>query len=108
MLIDLDFLQQNRQTVAYLVTAVLFTNHLINSLILRYFGNTWQDSIYGGAVLAQVGELSSILSALASSIGIISAFGYQLAILVIALTLLISPFWIAMTKQLVKKIHPID
>lgn len=108
MLIDLDFLKTNWETVAYLVTAVLFTNHLINSLILRYFGNSWQDSIYGGALLAQVGELSFILSALASGIGIISTYGYQLAILVIALTLLISPFWIGLTKMLVDKTHPIE
>ena len=108
MMIDLDFLVKNGRVIALLVGAVLITNHFINAVILRYFGNNWSDSIYGGALLAQIGELSFILAAIAFADNIISDFGYQLAILVIAITLLISPLWIGVTKALVGKIHPIE
>ena len=107
MLIDVEFLLDNKWMVGLLVLTVLLTNHFINTGILRYFGNTWQDSIYGGALLAQIGELSFILAALAFKDAIISDFGYKIAILVIALTLLISPFWIGLTTSIVQKKHPL-
>jgi len=105
MMIDLNFLKANWQTIAYLVGLVFITNQLINAGVLRSFGNSWQESIYGGALLAQIGELSFILSALAFSNNIITQFGYQTTILVIALTLLISPLWIGLTRMLVNKTH---
>lgn len=105
MLIDVEFLLANKWIIGILVLTVLGTNHFINTGILRYFGNTWQESIYGGALLAQIGELSFILAALAFEDAIISDFGYKMAILVIALTLLISPFWIGLTTSIVQKKH---
>lgn len=98
MLIDLNFLVENWKTVGLVIVTVYLSNHLINTLVIHYFGRNWKKSIYGGALLAQVGELGFVLvgSALASQI--ISDFTYQLTIIVISLTLLISPFWIAMTK----------
>ena len=106
MMIDLDFLKENATIITILVSSVLLTNHFINMVILRYFGNNWKDSIYGGALLAQVGELSFILAAIAFADKIISDYGYQLAILVIAISLLISPLWIGITRRLVNKTHP--
>ncbi len=108
MMIDLDFLKENATIIAILVSSVLLTNHFINMVILRYFGNNWKDSIYGGALLAQVGELSFILAAIAFADKIISDYGYQLAILVIAISLLISPLWIGTTRKLVNKTHPVS
>ena len=69
--------------------------------MLHYFGRNWGNSIYGGALLAQVGELGFVLVASAFASQIISDFTYQLTIIVISLTLLISPFWIAMTKRII-------
>jgi CPA2 family monovalent cation:H+ antiporter-2 len=59
---------------------------------------------YGGALLAQVGELSFIIVALAYDDHIISDFSYQMTLIVIALTLLISPFWISLTRLLLSKL----
>jgi CPA2 family monovalent cation:H+ antiporter-2 len=101
MLIDLNFLVENWKTVGLVIVTVYLSNHLINSLVLHYFGRNWKNSIYGGALLAQVGELSFVLVASALSSQIISDFTYQLTIIVISLTLLISPFWIAMTKRMI-------
>jgi CPA2 family monovalent cation:H+ antiporter-2 len=101
MLIDLNFLIENWKTVGLVLLSVYLTNHLINTLMLHYFGRNWGNSIYGGALLAQVGELGFVLVASAFASQIISDFTYQLTIIVISLTLLISPFWIAMTKRII-------
>lgn len=101
MLIDLNFLFENWKTVGLVLLSVYLTNHLINTLMLHYFGRDWGNSIYGGALLAQVGELGFVLVASAFASQIISDFTYQLTIIVISLTLLISPFWIAMTKRII-------
>ncbi len=101
MLIDLNFLVENWKTVGLVIVTVYLSNHLINTLVIHYFGRNWKNSIYGGALLAQVGELGFVLVASAFASQIISDFTYQLTIIVISLTLLISPFWIAMTKKVI-------
>ena len=103
MLIDMNFLYENFAIIGTLLLAVYISNHFINSFILRLFKCTWKDAIYGGAMLAQVGELSFIIVAIAFKDQIISEFSYQVTLIVIALTLLISPFWISITRLLLKK-----
>lgn len=106
MLIDLQFLQENLKIIALVIIAVYLTNHFINAAVLHYFGDDWRSSFFGGAMLAQVGELSFVLSASAYGTGIISDFEYQLTVIIISLTLLFSPFWIALTKKMVGYDHP--
>ena len=103
MLIDLTFLSDNWAIISLLIVAIYFSNHFINAAVLRYFGDDWKTSLYGGALLAQIGELSFVLVISASKANIISDFAYQMTIVVISLTLLISPFWIALTKRAVNK-----
>jgi len=103
MMIDLKYLMEHWMAVSMIILAVYISNHFINAIVLHYFGRNWKKSIYGGALLGQVGELSFVLGASAYSAQIISDYTYQLTIMVISLTLLISPFWIAMTKKIVGK-----
>ena len=102
MLIDLNFMAENWKTVLAVIFVVYLSNHFVNAVILHYFGRNWKKSFYGGALLAQVGELGFVLGASAYAAGIITDFTYQLMIVAISLTLLISPFWIAGTKWIVK------
>ncbi len=103
MLIELEFLLTHWKTIIVLLVAVLLTNHFINASILRFFGRTWQESFYGGALLAQIGELSFVLIASAYYTEIIGEFAYQLTLIVISLSLLISPLWITMTQFFLKR-----
>jgi len=103
MLIDINFLISNWQIILMILLAVYISNQIINSMVLFYFLRNWKESLYGGALLAQVGELSFLLASSAYFTKIISEFAYQLAIIVISLTLLLSPFWIAMTKRFINK-----
>jgi CPA2 family monovalent cation:H+ antiporter-2 len=66
----------------------------------------WLNSIYGGALLAQIGELSFVIAATAYYRDVIQEYTYQLSIATISITLLLSPFWILMTKKIVDRFAP--
>lgn len=101
MLIDIHFIIEHWAIIGLLILVVYLSNHFVNAAVLHYFGSSWRKSLYGGALLAQIGELSFVLIATGYSAGIISEYAYQLTIVIISLTLLLSPFWIATTKRLV-------
>ena len=102
MMLDLDFLLANWVQVISLVLAALITNTFINAGILKISNFSWKESLYTGALLSQIGEFSFVLAAVGSQANIINQYGYQLAICVIALSLLISPMWIALSKKIIK------
>ncbi len=102
MLIDIKFILIHWRIISLLVLAVYISNTLINAIILQYFGRNWKRSLYGGAMLAQIGELSFVLISSAFFSNIINNFTYQLAIVTTALTLLFSPFWIGLTQKILK------
>ncbi|WP_299215065.1 cation:proton antiporter [uncultured Dokdonia sp.] len=97
--IDLVFLEEHLSTILLVLVVVYVTNHFLNSVILRFFSCTWEEALLGGALLAQIGELSFLLSSTALSLGIIADYGYKFTISLISLTLVISPFWIVITEK---------
>ncbi len=103
MLIDLSFFLNHWKIVSLLLISVYLANHFINSIVLFYFGRNWKNSIYGGALLGQVGELAFVLATTAITTNVISDFEYQLTVITIALTLFISPLWILITKTLINR-----
>lgn len=98
MLVDLDFVARHWWQILVLVLIVIVANTTINALIIRFLGRSWRDSLYAGALLSQVGEFSFVLAAVGSQAGIISTFGYQMTIAIVAISLLVSPAWIALAK----------
>jgi len=101
MLLDLGFLASHGLQILLILAAVFLTNTFVNAVIMKTIGENWQDSLYTGALLAQIGEFSFILAAVGKQSGIIADFGYQITIAVIALSLLLSPGWIGLIKHLV-------
>lgn len=102
MLIDIDFLMTNWMIITLLVVGVYLSNHGINTISLKMLGNSWRHSIYGGSFLAQIGEFSFVLASLGYHSDIMSSFSYQLTIIVISITILISPFWTLFTKKILR------
>ena len=106
MLVDLTFIKEHWFQIAALVIAVILTNTFINAVIIRLLGDSWPDSLYSGALLSQIGEFSFVLAAVGMQANLINNYGYQLTVTVIALSLMISPAWIAMSRHLLyKNIH---
>ncbi|NKB47167.1 MAG: cation:proton antiporter [Legionellales bacterium] len=101
LLLNLNFIVENGWVVISLVLVVLIVNSFIASLFLRVMGLPLRESIYAGSLLAQIGEFSFVLIASGLALRIVSNYAYQLSIAVIALTLIISPLWIAATKRII-------
>lgn len=106
MLVDLQFILSHWSQVGSMVALVLVTNTFINGAILRALGENWKDSLYAGTLLSQIGEFSFVLAAVGIQAQIISDYGYQMAVGVISITLLISPPWIMLIKFVLKHESP--
>ena len=70
--------------------------------VILILGSNWQDSLYSGALLAQIGEFSFVLASVGLQANIIQGYAYQMTIAVIAIRLLLSPSWIFLIKWLFK------
>ena len=102
--IDVSFILEHYETISLALIGAFFTNHFLNAVILRLFNCSWKEAIMGGAYLAQIGELSFMLCLAAFNLSIISQYTYSFTISLIAITLIISPFWIAITERLLKNV----
>lgn len=98
--IDFAFILAHISAIAMTLVAVYLVNHVLNMVVLRLFNESWHDAFIGGALLAQIGELSFLLASAGQALGIINEFSYQFTISLISLTLIASPFWIAASCQM--------
>ncbi|TNE44664.1 MAG: cation:proton antiporter [Deltaproteobacteria bacterium] len=96
LLVDLPFLFKEWTTIGLLVAVAFGVNTLINLLILRALGRSWEDSLVAAALLSQIGEFSFVLAAVGYKAKIISPYAYQLTVLTISFTILLTPLWVKM------------
>tara|TARA_R110000737_G_C14582799_1_gene486008 strand:- start:699 stop:1886 length:1188 start_codon:yes stop_codon:yes gene_type:complete len=101
--IDLIFLKENIGLIVGLMFTVFVLNQVVNAIVLKVFGSAWQEAATGGALLAQIGEMSFLVCFTAYNSQIISEFGYNVCISLVSLTLLCSPLWIGLVERLVRK-----
>lgn len=94
MLIDIQFLSKNYMVVFLLLSVIFLINTIINSTTLRFLGRSWKESLYSGALLAQVGEFSFLIATIGYQVKMISDYAYQTTLSVIFLSLLMTPFWL--------------
>jgi len=102
--LDIDFFIKNAGTIIMIAIAVLLINSLINAVLFRFTGNNWRDSLYGGALLSQIGEFSFVLVTLAASRGLVGNYLYQITLAVITVTMLLSTIWLAIIQRLIYKL----
>ncbi len=100
MLIDINFIRENILIIGSLVMLIFILNNSINVLMLRIFCRDWRVSLYAGSLLSQVGEFSFIIGSVGYFSHIINENTYQIIISIIALSLFLSPFWIASIRKL--------
>ncbi|HYD17837.1 MAG TPA: cation:proton antiporter [Patescibacteria group bacterium] len=100
LLIDLGYIFDNWKIVLLVLAAVTFLKTTVNVAILHWLGEPWYRAFQAGVVMGQIGEFSFILVAGGLTAKVISPDGYRLMISVIALSLLISPMWLAIARRL--------
>lgn len=99
LLLDLDYVRENWQIVATFAFGVIVTKTVLNLLLIRYTGFTWDVAVPAGLATAQIGEFSFILAAVALSNRVLDTDTYRLALSVIAATLIISPIWMMTVRR---------
>ena len=104
MMLDIRFIIQNWSIILLLVSLVFIFNTAINTGMMRMLGEPWRESLLGGAMLAQVGEFSFVILSVGEQSGIVSDFTYQMILALITLTLILSPAWIGLFRNLTKKV----
>lgn len=99
LLIDLEFVIDNLGTVLVFLVGVLLVKSVCNVAILHLAGEPWERAFPAGLMMAQIGEFSFVLAVVGFGNGMIDLAGYKLAIAVIAMSLLVSPFWMASLRR---------
>jgi len=99
LLIDLNYVVSDIFTVILFLLGVLIAKSVLNVAILHLVGVPWERAFPAGLIMAQIGEFSFVLASVGFANGLIDGSGYKLALAVIAMSLLISPFWMASVRR---------
>jgi CPA2 family monovalent cation:H+ antiporter-2 len=102
MLIDIPFFVESWPIVLFMVSVVFVFNTIVRAIFFISLGASWRYSLYASSLLAHVGEFSFFIATAGYGSGLISNFSYQLTIIMIAVSILISPLWIKMFSY----VHP--
>ena len=100
LLIDINYIIENWRNVLMVLSIVTILKTIVNVAVLHFLGEPWDRSFHSGVTMAQVGEFSFILCAAGLTSKVLTQDGYHLMITVIALSLLISPMWLAIARRL--------
>jgi len=100
LLIDLDFVWSRLGTVLALLVIATIIKSALNIFFMRALGEPWPRAWLAGMTTSQIGEFSFVLLATGAASGIINENGQKLAMAVIALSLMTSPFWLFSARRL--------
>lgn len=93
LLIDMTFLKENLIFIIAVLMSAFVINTFVNTIIFLWLRRSLRYSLYVGAILAPLGEFSFLLATAGLQVGAIGLYAYQMAVIVIALSLIVSPFW---------------
>ena len=99
LLIDLNYIVDNWQTVLGFVLLTVITKTLLNIILVRRVGFEWEVALPAGLAMAQIGEFSFILASVGIANRVLDDDAYRLALSVIAVTLMISPLWMVTIRR---------
>ncbi len=99
LLIHLRLIWENILLVLSMLLVVTVMKTVLNIGILRALRLPWTQAISSGVVLAQVGEFSFLLAGIGVRLDIIDSNDFRLVITVTALSLAISPIWLATARR---------
>ena len=104
MSINLHLLAERGPLLGGLLAALLLTKGGLLTLVSRGFGLAWAGAASVGVMLAQGGEFGFVLFALARERGVLSAETAQLAVLVVGLSMAVTPLLIAASQALGRRL----
>ena len=99
MLVEINYLLANIEVVFGLTLLVFLFNSGSNVFVMRALGEPWESSLITAGLLSQIGEFSFLLAAVGLHVALIDKDLHTMTVLVIALTLMLSPLWHALIKR---------
>lgn len=108
LLVDIEFILSNFSIILFGLLFVTFGKTIINVFVLRLCKFPLKESFVISVLLGHIGEFAFMLSYSASKVGLINEFGLKFLVSLTALSLFLSPFWLAFAgrcKVLAEKIH---
>jgi len=99
MLVDLDYLIAHIWIVLGATLLVFLFNAGTNVFVMRALGEDWESSLLTAGLLSQIGEFSFLLAAIGLHVALIDKSLHTMTVLVIALTLMLSPIWLMLIKR---------
>jgi CPA2 family monovalent cation:H+ antiporter-2 len=102
--LNISFFIENAGTIILISLAVILINSLINTILFKLAKNSWRDSLYGGALLSQIGEFSFILMTMAATLKLVENYTYQITLAVITLTMLLTTIWLMIIQRLIYRL----
>jgi monovalent cation:H+ antiporter-2, CPA2 family len=107
MLIDPVFLIQNWELILSLVAIVMIGKFLIVVPLVSIFRYPLRVAIFAGLGLAQIGEFSFVLASEGQKLGLVSRRVYLLILGTTAVTLVITPFLLKATPQILELLEKV-
>ncbi len=99
LMFDLNFLAENWPVVFLVLIGITFWKIIFNTVVLKFFSIELAKATSIGIILAQLGEFSLILANVATQSQIIEEYGQKLIVSITALSLSISPIFIALANR---------
>ena len=100
LLLDLGFIWEHLAEVMSILLVVTVLKTMMNVAVLRLLREPWPRAWIVGVSIGQIGEFSFVLVAAAVGAGLILDTGGRIAVSVIALSLMLSPLWLILTRRL--------
>ena len=107
MLIDPVFLIQNWELILSLVAIAMLGKFLIVVPLVSFFRYPLRVAIFAGLGLAQIGEFSFVLASEGQKLGLVSRRVYLLILGTTAVTLMITPFLLKATPQILQLLEKV-
>lgn len=99
LMFDLNFLAENWPIVFLVLAGITMWKIFFNTVVLRLFSIELAKATSIGIILAQLGEFSLILANVATQSQIIGPYGQKLIVSITALSLTMSPVFIALSNR---------
>jgi CPA2 family monovalent cation:H+ antiporter-2 len=99
LLVDFTYFLEHIEVVLGVTILVLLFNAGTNTFVLRSLGEDWETSLLTAGLLSQIGEFSFLLAAVGLHAGLMNVSLHSMTVLVIAMTLMLSPLWHTMIKR---------
>lgn len=99
LMFDLKFLAENWLIIFLVLSGITGWKIFFNTLVLRFFTIELAKATSIGIILAQLGEFALVLANVATQAQIIEGYGQKLIISITALSLTMSPIFVALSNR---------